>query len=837
MARDNTTKLDEAGETEAFLDRTLLSEFVRLAEDGVVAIDADQKIIFFNRGAERIFGYRASDVLRQSLELLLPQLPVGRHAKHVADFAASSDESRTMSKRARVMGKRADASLFPAEVSISRLHHRGQNVFAAVVRDASDRVRDEQRFRSIVEGTAASTGTRFFHSLVKSLASALDVRYAAVGVLMSGRSPRVRNLAAWSDGAFGPDIEYEILRNSPCDHLVKEEFAFWSDLPGTAVSALSRFLPFTPKSFLGMRLDNAAHQPIGVIIAVDDKTMSKSGVSNDMLSVFGARAASEIERMRAHTALEESEAGTRSLIEGAPYGIYCAAVGGQLLHANPALVRMLGFESEEKLLAEPLQHASFLTVWDTVVSRTLRADRTFPSVEREWRRKDGSPITVRLSGRIVLATSAHGEECEVFVEDISERRALEETLRRAQTMEALGQLTGGIAHDFNNLLTIVQCAAASLELSAPVERQDLRVEIEEIAYAAKRGADLVRNLLAFGRMSRLDARPLDLSRLINDTMGMLRRIIPPNIEIVVDAKTDLPAVRADAGAMQHTLLNLAKNSADAMPDGGTLTLRVQRETESTTDTSTIGASAPKEFVSLAVTDTGAGMDPATQARVFEPFFTTKETGRGSGLGLAMVYGIVRQHGGDIRLESTLGRGTTFTILLPAEQTPSAASESGPTVAEALETAKGGSETILFVDDEEGIRRSARRVLEERGYRVLTAGNGHEALAVIAKHEGEIDLIISDVVMPRMSGPDFFAVLKKRGGVPRFLFTSGNAERFPQGTRSSVDRALPMLRKPWSGAELLQCVREQLNESWDRSVGILNSQSVAGGGSPPETPPG
>lgn len=819
-----------------FLAREVLVDFVNLADDGIVAIDTEQRIIFFNQSAERIFGYASSEVIGEPLSVLLPVEAAGPHEAWVNGFAASPVRSRPMSMRSRVMGRRASGELFPADVAISRLREGAATVFTAVVRDATDRVREEMRFRTLVEGTSARTGREFFEGITKALATALGVRYVAVGELHAGHTSRIRNLAVWNEGRADA-FEYVVLPESPCARLTTRRMAFWSELPPDAVTELERHLSFVPRGFLGLRLDAASGEAIGVIVAVDDKPMQFTTVAQDLLRVFGARAASEIERGRANIALQESEAITRSLVEGAPYGIFRASTTGRLQHANLALARMLGFGSERELLDAPAHHAQLIRGWSDARRGMSSDDPVLPVVECEWRRRDGTPLYVRLSGRTVQTPLASSEKHEIFVEDLSERRALELTLRQAQKMEAVGQLAGGLAHDFNNLLTIVQCAAANLELSAPSEREDLRVEVEEIAHAARRGAELVRNLLTFGRMVHVTLQPTDLVDLVRGTAGMVSRIIPHTVRLKVEADNDVPAVLADPGAIQHILLNLAKNAADAMPNGGSLTISIGKRGG--------GAPAGEGFsvfrgpaVELTVRDTGVGMDEDTVARVFEPFFTTKETGRGNGLGLAMVYGLVKQHSGDISMHSVVGAGTEVRIVLPATRFSAATRGTPQSIAAALDRAKGGSETILIVDDEEGIRRSAMRVLEERGYRVLTARDGRDALAVIGEHQGRIDLIISDVVMPRMSGPELFAILRRQGSVPRFMFTSGNPDRFPYGMRHEVDRDLPLLRKPWNAAELLESVRAQLSVfENDVRRGGAPTEDVDGGGegTVPEAP--
>jgi PAS domain S-box-containing protein len=387
----------------------------------------------------------------------------------------------------------------------------------------------------------------------------------------------------------------------------------------------------------------------------------------------------------------------------------------------------------------------------------------------------------------------------------AERRLVEseELLLQSQKMEAVGRLAGGIAHDFNNLLTVIT-GFSGLVLDQLGSGHALRRDIEQIADAAGRAVTVTGQLLAFSRRQMLQPRAVDLNVVVRETDSLLRRLIGEDVELVTRLEPGLARVFADPGQLEQVIVNLAVNARDAMPRGGTLTL-VTRALELRP-----GHEAPRElppgsYAALVVSDTGHGMDEETRAHVFEPFFTTKEKGKGTGLGLATVYGIVKQTGGDITVESVPGRSTTFTVYLPVDTSgsrPADAPEDG-------EATRGGSETILLAEDEAVVRDLIMQMLEQRGYTVLPAGDGIEALDVAAEHPGAIDLLVTDVVMPRLSGRKLAEhVTRDHPGV-RVLYISGYTD--DAVLRHGVLEAnTPFLQKPFSAQALARAVRTAID---------------------------
>ncbi len=507
---------------------------------------------------------------------------------------------------------------------------------------------------------------------------------------------------------------------------------------------------------------------------------------------------------RAEEALRRSEAELRGLIERAVVGMYRSTPEGRLLMVNPALVEMLGYDSAEELLGVDMATALYQ---DPDERRRLLEQYSgqddFWGVEAHWKRKDGTPITVRLSGRLVRDAGQVPVVLEVFVEDVTERLVLEQQLRASQKIQAIGELAGGVAHDFNNLLTTILANSELARGEAP-PGSALGEELEAIRQAARSGAELTRKLLAFSRRQRLDLRPVDVGAVVTDFARVIQRMIPEDIQMRVMLEGAEFGALADPGAIEQVLMNLVTNARDAMPSGGTLLVQVRRTCLDPAYCRVRGWGSPGEFVVIEVSDTGVGMDAETKRRLFEPFFTTKPVGQGTGLGMAVVYGIVKQHGGYVDVYSELGQGSTIRVFLPASaqvsQHPAAASPG---------ELRGGTETILLVEDEEVLRRTTRRVLERYGYTVLMAANGAEALELFRERAPDIALVISDVVMPTMGGPELFLALQELGHPVRFLFTSGYTARDVQ-ERVKLPDGVPFIAKPWNVPDFLRKVRVVLD---------------------------
>jgi PAS domain S-box-containing protein len=522
---------------------------------------------------------------------------------------------------------------------------------------------------------------------------------------------------------------------------------------------------------------------------------------------IGAIVVEDTARRRAEQGRRRSGEQYQAIIENATYGIYRSSADGRFLKMNPALMRMLGYENEADVLALDIGRDVYVkpAQRNELIEQFRHSDR-IQGVEVEWKRHDGHTILVRLSGRPVHSEGGELLGFEMIAEDVTEQRALELALRQAQKMETVGQLTGGIAHDFNNLLTIILSHANLLSQALPPGREDLRHDVAEIQGGARRGADLVRKLLGFSRHERLQLRRLDIAAWTLDTVRTLRRLVPENIEIQCETAPDSGIVEADPGALEQVLLNLATNARDAMPDGGTLHLDVRRVQLHEEDRPLHEWITPGPFACATVSDTGLGMDKQTLSRVLEPFFTTKPAGVGTGLGLPMVYGLMKQHRGFIHLYSEPQHGTTVKLYLPL-------APDGPVAApsERQDVLRGGSERILLIEDDRRLREVAQRLLQNVGYQVWTAADGAEGLAVYGARQGQLDLVITDLVMPKIGGVQLYEAIRRKQQHVKMLFTSGYP--VPQ-IRSQLgeDPAIAFVTKPWTAGELLGEVRALLDRS-------------------------
>jgi two-component system, cell cycle sensor histidine kinase and response regulator CckA len=512
----------------------------------------------------------------------------------------------------------------------------------------------------------------------------------------------------------------------------------------------------------------------------------------------------ERQRRQAESALRANEERFRALVENSSDALMLVDAEGRVTYITPSSTRQIGRAAADVVgrsifdFLHPDDREALGSAMADAAARPGGAVGTEIRVQHaDGDMHDMEAIVVnRLEDPSVRAIV-------VTARDVTERRRLEEQLRHAQKMEAIGQLAGGIAHDFNNLLTAI-LGYCNLILDDMSEADPLRVDLEEIRLAGQRAASLTRQLLAFGRRQILQPQVVDLNSLVGQMERLLRRLIGEDVELVTALSPDIARVRVDAASIEQVLVNLVVNSRDAMPEGGQLTIETSMTDLDRSYAGVHVAETPGRYVMLAVADTGHGMDAATRARIFEPFFTTKPQGKGTGLGLATVYGIVKQNGGHIWVYSEVDRGTVLKVYLPVAESDGARQDNGRPAAAHEDR---GWETVLLVEDEDAVRTLAREVLRRHGYVVLEARHGVDALRIAEQHSDPIHLMISDVVMPHMSGRDLAARLVTARPGMKVLFMSGYTDHAVMHRDLTPDAAF--LQKPFTPENLARKVRSVL----------------------------
>jgi len=567
----------------------------------------------------------------------------------------------------------------------------------------------------------------------------------------------------------------------------------------------AEFVGEKPAVWLGIPL-KIEQETIGVMAVQHYTEPTAYGTKElKMLEYVSAQVAKAIEKKRSEEALRESERKYRSIIENSLEGMYVIQ-NYVVRFCNRKFAEMFGYESPQAVIGRHIRDMTSPDTWD-MVNREVQAresgGKSVSHYDFVARRKDGTEFEVEVLGSLI---SYQGKPAiQGCMRDISEQRQLEEQLRHAQKMEAVGRLAGGVAHDFNNLLMAIMGHADVAQMSLDAN-DPLSNDLTEIQNAAKRAADLTGQLLAFSRKQRLQPKILDLNIIIIKMEKMLRRIIGENIEFATVTGCDLWNVKVDPGQFEQVLANLMVNANDAMPKGGKLTIETKNVRVNGDYAQVQPGMTEGDYVMMKVVDTGIGMPEIVKARIFEPFFTTKEPGRGTGLGLSMVFGIVSQSGGYITVDSKVGAGSTFRIFLPRVV---GETEAFTEIARPSEMPTG-SENILIVEDEAAVRALTVRTLKKLGYRVFDAQDGGEAFVMCQKLDPPVDLIITDLIMPGVSGAEAVSRIRKLLPNVKVLYMSGYSPDTALKD-GGLDPSIPFLRKPFHLFELAQKVREVLDK--------------------------
>jgi two-component system, cell cycle sensor histidine kinase and response regulator CckA len=780
-----------------------LEQMFQASPDALVIADDHERVLWANPTFVRMFGYEMSEILKQPMQNWA--VPLNR----LAEMQAADDEgSGRASTPLETQRRRKDGSLLDVSVFSAPLLHDGKIAgYYARYHDISYRKRVEALSSALYRVAEKSSSV---HDLQRFFAAV----HAIVNELMYARNLYVALYDAATDLITFP---YFVDENDPPPGPKKTGRGLTDYLIRTGEPLLA-----TPKVLQAMedrgevaRNGSRSLDWIGVPLKVGNHTFGALVVQTysrnirygerdkEILTFVARQVASAVEIKRNEQALRRSEARYRSLVQSSVYGIYRSSLEGRFLDVNPAVIAMLGYASAEEVLlldpekqvfARPEEHRGLIERF----RRTGRLD----GLEVSWKRKDGSAIMVRISGRAVSSADEPADVLEAIAEDVTDRRLLEDQLRQSQKMEAVGRLAGGVAHDFNNLLMVIsgytEVILAKLDVDNPLHEKGRAIQ-----QAADRATTLTRQLLAFSRKQLLELKIVDVNTIVLDMERLLRPLIGENIDLVIELSPEAGHTRADAGQLEQVLMNLVVNAKDAMPAGGKLSIQTRNVTEAEGHRRGPTFIRPGNYVLLSVSDTGTGMDKETQSRIFEPFFTTKEMGKGTGLGLSTVYGIVKQSGGYVVVHSEEGSGSTFHIYLPrAEHSLERLAVPAPSAT------TGGTETILLVEDEESVRQLVRETLSARGYNVVEAVSGEAGLEIAGRHKGTIDLVITDVVMPGMDGREMIKRLSQKRPEAKVLYLSGYTED-SIASEELPESGIAFLQKPFTLQNLLRKIREIL----------------------------
>jgi PAS domain S-box-containing protein len=750
------------------LFRTTLSTI----SDGIIACDLKGIVTFLNPAAEILTGWNEKDACGSPVEKVCPLLREKNRETVNIHEVSSFGEKALVDWRGHksLIAKDGTERLIDAEIKPIRDERGEIGGLALVFRDLTERRRSaqhlwqsEERYRLLVET-------------------------APIGIFVNqhGRFGYANQKLLHILGASRPE---EIL-GQPV--LQRVSSAYQQTFRDRIRSVLDRGQALPPSEENWVRLDGT---PVQVEV-------SATPCVYDGVPAIQVLVQEMSERKRA----QEARSQLATIVESSGDAIFSKSLDGTVTSWNPGAERLFGYRAEE-VVGKPVAILLASNHIEELLESLRKVEKgdQVPPFETVSRRKDGKSVDVSVSISPIRDEQERIVGASAIARDISQRKNLELQVRQSQKMEAIGQLAGGIAHDFNNLLTIITGYSEMLLTRLPVG--DLsRESIGEIRKSAERAASLTRQLLAFGRKQVLAPVVLDLNEVVQEMEKMLRRLIGEDIELttVLDSKLDL--VKADPGQIEQVIMNLAVNARDAMPVGGKLVIETANVDLDELYIEAHSEARPGPYVTLAVSDTGCGMDERTQARIFEPFFTTKGPGKGTGLGLATVYGIVKQSGGYIFVDSELGNGTTFKIFLPPVPKEKAIKKQRISSFKAPR----GTETLLLVEDEDAVRSLAGHALQSYGYNVLVASQGMEAIRLVENHQGTIHLLITDVVMPQLGGRQLVDKLQHLQAGMKVLYLSGYTDDAVV-RHGLMEGEAAFLQKPFPPVVLAHKVREILDQ--------------------------
>jgi len=757
-------------------DESRLRAVVETVVDGVSLIDIEGRVQMFNPACEKLFGYRADEVIGRHFNMLMPSPYREEYEAYLADYRRTGEKKITGTRR-KVMGLRQDGTTFAMELAIGAARHAGETIFVGTIHDLTER---EHAARVITEALA-------------SIKAVVDTAVDGV-IVTDGQgivhlfNPACQKLFGYrADEVIGQNVK--MLMPSP-DRERHDGYI------GNYLVTGEPNIIGTSREVIGRRKDGSTF-PMGLSVgeAVQGGDSIFVGIMRDLT-----------EQKRAEQVIRESEARLKAVVETAVDGVILIDAQDRIRMFNPACERLFGYAADEVIG----QSVSILVPDGPDHYRHLEhfrcgEHRVGAGREVLGRRRDGTTFPMEVS---MGEAQQDGETiCVGILHDLTERKQTEAQLVQAQKMETVGQLSGGIAHDFNNLLTVVVGNADALSEMLKA-RPDLQALAEAIVQAGERGAELTQRLLAFSRRQTLQPAEIDCNALVTNMEKLLRRMLSETITIHTTLEPDLWTAYADPGQLENALLNLAINARDAMPHGGSLSIATGNVPLDARYRDLHPEVSPGQYVMVAVTDDGSGMPKEVLEHAFEPFFTTKEVGKGSGLGLSMVYGFVKQSNGHVAIYSEPGLGTTVRIYLPAI---TVTADHAPSLVPGQAETATGRESVLVAEDDPFVRSYAVAVLTKLGYRVTEAVDGHEALQKL--NEGsDVDVLFTDVVMPGgINGWELAERARQIRPGLKVVLTSGYALE-TLAERGRLPDGAVVINKPYRKTELAKRMREALDVS-------------------------
>ena len=802
---------------------SVAEQIIEQVTEGILTINERGQLVSLNPAAERLFGYRFQELRNQPVTCFLTEPPCD-NKKLFHDTITMGTVLGLAAGAREMIGRRKNGDSFPLELTMSGMTLGDDQVTVAFARDVSKRKQAQRYLTAHYAATCLLAETNSLAEALPQILQALSdaLQWDACAYWSLDPSRNELNCAGVYKAPFSANPKPLDAKTLTCQLDQGLVGRVWtSGKPDWSEDMLRSDDDSCFGLAAELQLRGAFAFPVlmcqevcGVLALFSSQKQKRDPWLTDIMSEFGKQLGHFIARKRDEEMLQHSEERFRQLAENIHEVFWMVDTReDRVIYVSPSCEEVWG-RSSAHFMVEQNALLKFVHPEDRARVLASYQKQKHGEVTGEEYRIVRPDQSIRwISSRAFPVTNSAGQVYRIvgIMVDITDQKQLEERLRQAQKMEAVGQLAGGVAHDFNNLLTVILGYGEILLAQTKPTHESYEL-LEQIQKAGERAASLTRQLLAFGRKQTLQVKVLNINDIVQDMTKLLRRMIGEDITMIVNASPTLGQVQADPSQVERILMNLASNARDAMPTGGSLTFSTSNvellEAKSRPDSEMAAGS----YVLLTVTDTGMGMDEVTRLHAFEPFFTTKDVGKGTGLGLATVYGIIKQSNGHIELESQVGHGTTFRIYLPQLATPGVQTAE----LELPSAIRRGKETLLLVEDEEIVRRLTSHILQSSGYTVLTASSGEEALQFCREHEGEISLLVTDILMPEMNGVRLAELALEVRKDMKVLFISGYSNNILE-SYGNVDSSSAFLSKPVSPKVLTNKVREMLDSPTSKAA--------------------